>query len=109
MLEELDQIEDEGINKITHTVGHIKKEITMKHGWPRLISARDQGLRNLSAVPYDHMIHQVYDNPHFIKHKTDDEVGQILIEKAREYKYVICLDISSYDSAQQGILWEIEQ
>jgi len=49
-------IEDTATPVTSYTNGHVKKEITFGSDWPRLIAAREDGLRALSAVLYDEMV-----------------------------------------------------
>lgn len=71
----------------------------MSDGWARMISARQEIVRSLSAVIYQEVEDQVYKNPHFIKKMNDDQITAALRDKAKQFNYAVCLDVSCYDSA----------
>lgn len=97
---QLEEIKECGVDKVTSTQAFTKKEITINTmKMPRMISAREPSLRQISAVPYKQTEEQIYDNKHFIKKLREDEVCQRLIEQANKSVAVLCLDISSFDSA----------
>jgi len=91
---------------------HVKKEVVFGKPWPRMIAAREDGLRSVSAALYEKVAHQVYairPNGLMIKGLTDQEIIPHMIEKLGLANNYMCVDISSYDSAQRGIIWEIER
>lgn len=93
---------------ITQSNAHIKREVTFGNDWPRLIAARHDGLRAISAVLYDVMADQLFDNEWYIKHMNQTEVIKQCMEKVLGQEYLFCLDMSSYDASQRGLMWELE-
>lgn len=64
-----------GAFKTTCTSAFVKQEMTFEPKMSRMISAREETIRQISAVPYKYVEEQIYDNPHFIKKCTDAEVS----------------------------------
>lgn len=83
----------------THTKAFCKKEITLGTDWPRVITAREEGLRVLSAVIYHAIEKTVYADDSFIKGLDPLSIIDKICERLGQYKTHVCLDIGSYDSA----------
>lgn len=105
---ELDALHDQQNDVYTHTTAFVKKEMTFNAGWPRAISARHPVPRTISAVPYETVQEQVYENEHMIKKLNDGNMIPTIIRRIAPFEHVDCLDIGSYDAAQRGKLWKVE-
>jgi len=87
---------------------HVKRELTFGKDWPRAIIAREAGLRVLSAAAYDYVQLQVYKDKHMIKGMNDTKIIPTIADRMGRFEHHLCIDISSYDSAQRGCIWDIE-
>lgn len=93
-----------------YTEGNIKKEITFGNSWPRLIGARRNDLRNISAVVQHYVQNQMYEDVNMIKHMSDDDMIKTLINRINiPGRKIISIDASSFDSAQRGQIWCIDK
>lgn len=99
--------------QVTCTKGFVKREVDFGKPWPRLVSAREDCLRAISAVLYSPVSEQVYslerNNNCMIKGLNDDELIDNIIEKHFRYPHHLCMDIGSFDAAQSGPMWFIEK
>lgn len=101
-------MQDLGGTTNTHTTAFIKQEMNFTHA-SRLISAREKAVRQISAVIVEKVTKQVYKETTMIKGMDQDMVLDTIIDRIGRFRNVLCTDIASYDAAQSGRIWEIEQ
>lgn len=87
----------------------VKQEVTFGKGHPRAVCPREPGIRSAVTVCYRALEKQVYQDIHMVKHQNQNQILNTMCSVIPEYTHAICMDIGSYDSAQRGMIWEIEE
>lgn len=64
---QLEKLAHEHTPLSTYTEGFVKNEVEYGEGWPRLVSARTEVVRQLDAVPYKLMEKHLYQDECFLK------------------------------------------
>lgn len=74
-----------------------------------MVSARQPGLRAISALIYSAIYPQVYNDVSMVKNLPPEKVIQLLCDEVLCFDLIACMDVSSFDSAQRGVIFEIEK